>query len=177
MPPDLRYPVGKFSWPTQPLTAAERSAAITAIAQTPPNVHNAIRGVAEPRLDTPYRPDGWTIRQVVHHLPDSHMNAYTRFKLALTEDNPVIKPYDESAWAALPHGRTGDVAPSLSLLEGLHQRWVLLLEGMTAADFARPLRHPEHDRTLTLDMLLAMYAWHGRHHVAHITGVREREKF
>lgn len=177
MQPDLRYPVGKFSWPTQPLTTGERSAAITAIAQAPANVRNAIRGLSEPRLDTPYRPGGWTIRQVVHHLPDSHMNAYTRFKLALTEDNPVIKPYDESAWAALPDGRTGDVGPSLEILAGLHQRWVMLLEGMTPSDFERPLRHPEHDRKLNLDMLLAMYAWHGKHHVAHITGVREREKF
>lgn len=177
MPPDLRYPVGKFSWSTQPLTAGERSAAIAAIAQTPANVRNAIQGLGDRRLDTPYRPGGWTIRQVVHHLADSHLNAYTRFKLALTEDNPVIKPYDESAWAALPDGRAGDVASSLSILDGLHQRWVMLLQGMTAPDFARPLRHPEHDRALNPDMLLAMYAWHGKHHVAHITGVRERDKF
>lgn len=174
--PDLRYPIGSFVWPKS-LTAAERKAGIQTIADTPALIRSAIQGLTDSQLDTPYRPDGWTVRQVVHHVPDSHMNAYTRFKLALTEDNPVIKPYDESAWAALPDGRTGDVGPSLEILAGLHQRWVMLLEGMTPSDFERPLRHPEHDRKLNLDMLLAMYAWHGKHHVAHITGVREREKF
>ena len=177
MQPDLRHPVGKFSWPSQPLTAAERSAAIAAIARTPANVRNAVRGLSERHLDTPYRDGGWTVRQVVHHLPDSHLNAYARFKLAMTEDNPVIKPYDQEAWANLPDGKAGAIEPSLSMLEGLHTRWVILLESMQPADFARPLRHPEHDQKLNLDMMLAMYAWHGRPHVAHIPGLRERERF
>lgn len=177
MQPDLRYPVGKFSWPTDPLTATQRTNAIAAITQAPAILRAAVRGLSDGQLDTPYRPEGWTVRQVVHHVPDSHMNAYTRFKLALTEDNPVIKPYDESAWARLDDARTGAIEPSLTLLESLHTRWLHVLRHMQPADFARPLRHPEHQGTLTLDMMLAMYAWHGRHHVAHITGLREREGF
>jgi hypothetical protein len=177
MESDLRYPIGKWSWPAQPLTDDERRTAITEIARTPANVREAIKGLPEKRLDTPYRPGGWTVRQVLHHLPDSHLNAYTRFKLALTEDNPVIKPYDESAWAALPDGTGPLVSESLALLDALHARWVFLLERMKPADFQRPLKHPEHDRRLTLDMLTAMYAWHGKHHTAHITGLRKREQF
>ena len=172
--PDLRYPIGTFTWPAAALTSAERSVAIDAIAKAPAALRAAVRGLNETQLDTPYRPDGWTVRQVVHHVPDSHMNAYTRFKLALTEDHPVIKPYDESAWADLADGKSALVGESLALLDALHARWVLLLRQMRPADFERRLRHPEHDRRLTLDMLLAMYAWHGRHHVAHIMSLRER---
>lgn len=177
MADDLRYPIGKFGWPTQPLTDGERRAAITDIARTPAAIRAAVKGLSEEQLDTPYRPGGWTVRQVVHHLPDSHLNAYTRFKLALTEDSPVIKPYDEAAWADLPDGNGPLVAESLTLLEALHARWVFLLERMQPADFQKPFRHPEHDRKLNLDMMLDMYAWHGKHHEAHISRLREREKF
>ena len=170
---DLRYPVGKFVWP-ESLSAAERKTAIQAIADTPGMIRSAIQGLTDTQLDTPYRPEGWTVRQVVHHVPDSHLNAYTRFKLALTEDNPTIKPYDESAWAELEDGKSRLIEASLAMLEGLHARWVFLLERMKSADFSRRLRHPEHERVITLDMLLAMYAWHGRHHTAHITELRRR---
>jgi uncharacterized damage-inducible protein DinB len=127
------------------------------------------------QLDTRYRPGGWTVKQVVHHVPDSHLNAYTRFKLALTEDEPTIKPYDEAAWAELPDSQQVPIDVSLTLLESLHGRWVSLLRSMKAADFRRGLRHPEHDRVLTLGQMLALYAWHGRHHVGHITALRKRE--
>lgn len=170
---DLRYPVGKFVWP-ESLSTSERKTAIQAVADTPGMIRSAIQGLTDAQLDTPYRPDGWTVRQVVHHVPDSHLNAYTRFKLALTEENPTIKPYDESAWAELEDGKSRLIEASLGLLDGLHARWVFLLERMKASDFDRRLRHPEHERVITLDMLLAMYAWHGRHHTAHITELRRR---
>jgi hypothetical protein len=170
---DLRYPIGRFSWPAA-LTPAERTAAIDAVAGTPAALRAAVRGLTDAQLDTPYRPDGWTVRQVVHHVPDSHLNAYTRFKLALTEDTPMIKPYDETAWAALEDGKSALVEESLALVDSLHARWVYLLRRMRPADFERRLKHPQHDRVLTLDMLLAMYAWHGRHHVAHITSLARR---
>ena len=170
---DLRYPIGRFVRPNV-LTAAERSAAIDAIAQTPKNMRNALRGLNDKQLDTPYRPDGWTLRQVTHHVPDSHMNAYVRFKLALTEDVPTIKPYDEAKWAELDDGKSNLVEQSLALLDALHDRWVFLLRRMTPADFGRKLNHPEWDAPLSLDSMLALYAWHGRHHVAHITSLRER---
>jgi hypothetical protein len=141
MEADLKYPIGKWSWPTQPLTDSERRTAIRQIADTPAALRAAVKGLSDKQLDTPYRPGGWTVRQVVHHLPDSHLNAYTRFKLALTENTPVIKPYDESAWAELPDGKGPQVAESLALLESLHARWVFLLERMQAADFQRPLKH------------------------------------
>ena len=170
---DLRYPVGKFVWP-ESLSSSERKTAIQIVADTPGMIRSAIQGLTDAQLDTPYRPDGWTVRQVVHHVPDSHLNAYTRFKLALTEDNPTIKPYDESAWAELEDGKSRLIEASLGMLDGLHARWVFLLERMKPADFDRRLRHPEHERVITLDMLLAMYAWHGRHHTAHITELRQR---
>jgi len=175
MPQDLSYPIGKFVWPTASLTPAARKAAIKAIGQAPSALRAAIGGLTDSQLDTPYRPSGWTVRQVLHHVPDSHLNAYTRFKLALTEDNPTIKPYDEAAWAELEDGKSKLIEHSLSLLEGLHARWVFLLERMKPSDFDRRMKHPEHDRVITLDMLTAMYAWHGKHHVAHIAGLRERQ--
>ena len=177
MDTDLKYPIGKWIWPTQSLSDSDRRSAIRDIAETPHNIRAAVKGLSGKQLDTPYRPGGWTVRQVVHHLPDSHMNAYTRFKLALTEDVPTIKPYDEAAWADLPDGKGPQVSESLALLEALHARWIYLLERMQPADFQRSFRHPEHDRKLTLEMVLAMYAWHGKHHAAHITRLREREKF
>jgi hypothetical protein len=123
----------------------------------------------------PYRSGGWTVRQVVHHVPDTHLHAYTRFKLALTEDEPTIKPYDEARWAELSDTRTVPLAVSLTLVEALHERWVTLLSSLTQAEYGLVFHHPEHGRALTLDEALAAYAWHGRHHVAHITALRERE--
>lgn len=172
---DLRYPVGRFSRPTAPLTSSERAAMIDAIAEAPALLRAAVKGLGVGQLDTPYRPGGWTVRQVVHHVPDSHVNAYCRFKLALTEDIPTIKPYDEASWATLPDSRSELIEESLTLLETLHRRWVYMLRRMQPADFARTLKHPEWDAPLSLDVMLALYAWHGRHHSAHITELRKRE--
>ena len=175
MEKDLRYPVGKFSRPTSALSPTERSRMIDEIAAAPAGLRSAVRGLDDRRLDTPYRPGGWSVRQVVHHVPDSHLNAYCRFKLALTEDVPTIKPYDETKWAEMADGRSALVEESLTLVDALHKRWVLLLRDMTPSDFGRKLNHPEWDAPLSLDHMLALYAWHGRHHVAHITSLRERE--
>ncbi|OFV90830.1 MAG: metal-dependent hydrolase [Acidobacteria bacterium RIFCSPLOWO2_12_FULL_65_11] len=127
------------------------------------------------QIETPYRPGGWTVRQVVHHVPDSHLHAYARFKLALTEHEPTIKPYDEAKWAELPDTQTVSPEVSLTLLEALHQRWVALLRSLSPADYRRTFRHPDRGRVLTLDEVLGIYAWHGRHHVAHITALRQRQ--
>ena len=170
---DPRYPVGRFTLPEASSSAAERARWIGEIASTPAEFRAALDGLNDAQLDTPYREGGWTVRQVAHHMPDSHLNAYMRFKLALTEDNPTIKPYDEAAWAQLPDSRMPP-ASSLLLLESLHARWTTLLRAMKEADFQRTVVHPEHGRTFTLDGLLAMYAWHGRHHTAHVTSLRSR---
>jgi hypothetical protein len=143
------------------------------IEATPARLRAAVEGLTEAQLETPYRPGGWTVRQVVHHFADSHLNAYIRFRLALTEKAPTIKPYDQELWAQLPDARTAPVEISLKLLETLHARWVMLLKTLKPEDFARALMHPELGR-VTLEKYLAMYAWHGRHHVAHINGLRER---
>jgi len=169
---DLRYPTGRFR-KVMSLTPEERQAAIEEIAATPVRMRAAILGLTPEQLDTPYRPEGWTVRQLLHHVPDSHMNAYIRFKLALTEDNPAIKVYDEARWAELEDSRSTPVEVSLDLLEAVHHRWVILLRSLGPEDFARPLTHPDHGQ-MVLDSLLALYAWHGRHHVAHITGLRQR---
>jgi uncharacterized damage-inducible protein DinB len=169
---DLRYPVGRFQRPAS-LSADERRAAIDAVAATPADLRAAVRGLTDAQLDTPYRPDGWTVRQVVHHVPDSHANALIRFKLALTEDTPTIKPYNEAAWATLDDARSTPIETSLSLVDGLHDRWLRILRAMSPADFSRGLLHPENG-LMTLDQMLALYSWHGRHHVAHITSLRER---
>ena len=144
------------------------------IAAAPAHMREAVRGLSGEQLDTPYRDGGWSVRQVVHHVPDSHLNAYIRMKFALTENAPQIKPYDEAEWAKLADSRVTPVETSLTLLESLHERWVGLMRSLRVEDFARTLRHPEHEGILTLDWLIAMYAWHGRHHVAHITTLRER---
>ena len=172
MTEDLRYPVGKFQRP-QSLSDAERDAAIESIAATPAHLRAAVRGLSETQLDTPYRPDGWTVRQVVHHVPDSHSNAYTRFKLALTEDTPTIKPYDEAAWARLGDVASTPIETSLVLLDALHDRWVRLLRSMNGPDFDRTLHHPENG-SMNLHQMLALYAWHGKHHVAHVANLRAR---
>jgi hypothetical protein len=169
---DPRYPIGPFRFDGQ-VDPARRRQRIDEIAAAPDHLRAAVAGLRPAQLDTPYREKGWTVRQVVHHVPDSHLNAYTRIKLALTEDEPTIKPYEEARWAELPDAR-GPVEISLSLLESLHRRWVLLLRELTPADFNRRFRHPEQGRAMALDEVLAMYAWHGRHHVAHITSLRRR---
>jgi hypothetical protein len=170
---DLRYPIGKFTYDGA-MTDARRTACVARIAAAPAALRAAVAGLTDAQLDTPYRPDGWTVRQVVHHVPDSHLNAYVRMRLALTEDTPTIKPYEEARWAELPDARTLPVEVSLALLEALHVRWTALLRGFRAADGARQLRHPEHGRLMTIDELVAMYAWHGEHHVAHVTSLRAR---
>lgn len=170
---DLRYPIGRFT-ASGAIDAARRAAWIDDIAAAPAAMRKAVAGLSPEQLDTPYRPDGWTVRQVVHHVPDSHLNAYVRFKLALTEPRPIIKPYDEASWAALPDSRNTPLDISLTLLETLHARWVVLLRAMTDADFARGYEHPEMDRFVPLGEALGLYAWHGRHHTAHITSLRQR---
>lgn len=151
----------------------DRRKYVEQIAETPARLRAAIAGLSEQQLDTPYRPGGWTVRQVIHHVPDSHMNSYVRFRLALTEDQPVIKAYYEDRWAELPDARTAPVEVSLALLESLHRRWVALLDSLTEADWKRTFRHPELG-PVSLEQNAALYAWHGRHHTAHITGLRAR---
>jgi uncharacterized damage-inducible protein DinB len=172
MTEDFRYPIGKFQM-TPEMNDALRRRFIGEIADAPARLRAAVAGLSAEQLETPYRPGGWTVRQVVHHLPDSHLNAYTRVKLALTENSPTIKPYDESRWAELEDGRQAPIELSLGLLETLHARWVLLLRSLAPADFARTFTHPEQG-TVNLDRQVALYAWHGRHHVAHVTSLGER---
>jgi uncharacterized damage-inducible protein DinB len=170
---DPRYPIGPFRFQGD-ADQRQREQWIGEIAAAPGALRAAVTGLSPTQLDTPYREKGWTVRQVVHHLPDSHLNAYTRIKLALTEDEPTIKPYEEARWAELPDARNGPVDLSLTLLECLHRRWVLLLRELGPDHFRRRFRHPEHGRMIALDEVLAMYAWHGRHHVAQITSLRSR---
>jgi len=172
---DPRYPTGRFQRPTAPLSTEQRRAMIDVIARTPADLRRAVNALSPDQLDTPYRDGGWTVRQVVHHVPDSHLNAYTRFKLALTEDVPTIKPYDEARWANLSDTRDTPIETSLSLLESLHDRWVRLLRAMGPEQFARKLNHPEWESPMSLDVFLGLYAWHGPHHVAHVTKLRERK--
>jgi hypothetical protein len=169
---DLAYPIGRFVW-EGPGSDAARGHRIDEIAAAPAALRKAVAGLTEPQLDTPYRPGGWTVRQVAHHVPDSHVNAYVRFKLAVTEDTPTIKPYDEAAWAKLADVKAVPVATSLALLESVHERWVAFLRSLGEAEWARTFRHPELG-VVPLEKNLALYAWHGRHHVAHITSLRER---
>lgn len=169
----LRFPIGRFRPGEGPLTSEERRRAIDRIAAAPSALRRAVRGLDDERLDTPYRPDGWTVRQVVHHVADSHVNAYVRFKLTLTESHPTIRTYREDAWGELEDARTLDVEVSLDLLDALHGRWTALLRTLPDAAWERPLDHPEVG-SLGLDQLLGLYAWHGEHHVAHVTELRER---
>jgi hypothetical protein len=170
---DLRFPTGKFTL-DKDVTPDKRRAWIRRIADAPGELRRAANGLDERQLQTPYRPDGWTLRQVIHHVPESHMNAYVRFKLALTEDNPTIKPYDEAAWAEVADTARAPIEVSLTLLDALHQRWVVLLESMDAGHFAKRLRHPERGQ-IDLDWMLQLYAWHGHHHAAQVSGLRQRE--
>jgi len=170
---DLRYPVGQFSFSGN-LSPEERAILIDEISATPEKMRAAVSGLSAEQLDTPYRPGGWTVRQVVHHVPESHLNSYIRFKLAITEDQPTIKPYFEDRWAQLPDAIVSPIEPSLDLLEALHQRWVWFLRSLKDEDFDRTFQHPEQG-LVSLNKNVALYAWHGRHHVAHITTLRERE--
>jgi hypothetical protein len=169
---DLRYPVGPCQYPAS-VSPEARTQHINDLAALPERLRAAVDGLDDEQLDTPYRPGGWTVRQVVHHYADSHMNAYVRFRLALTESQPTIKPYDEKTWAELPDSRTAPIESSLRLLEGLHQRWVMMFTALADSDFARTLHHPEIG-VVRLDTYLAGYGWHCRHHVAHITSLRQR---
>ena len=170
---DPRYPVGKFAPPQGPLTAEQCTLLLNQVAEAPAKLRAAIQGLTEAQIDTPYRDGGWTSRQVVHHVADSHMNAFIRFKLALCEDNPTIKPYPEHLWADLADQKLPtDV--SLPIIDNVHQRWVAVLRSMKETDWARTFNHPELG-VQRLDRALALYAWHGRHHVAHITSLREQK--
>ena len=169
---DLSYPIGNFDF-QQAVPTETRPALIEHVAATPSRLREAIRGLTDEQLDTPYRPGAWTVRQVVHHLADSHMNSYIRLRFALTEAEPEMKGYNEAVWAELVDARSAPVDESLEILEGLHKRWVTLLRSMTEADFLRAFRHSHYGR-IRLDTNLALYAWHGQHHVAHITGLRDR---
>ena len=170
---DLRYPVGRFRPPAAP-DRSHRSAAVADIAELPQKIRAAAAGLDDRQLDTPYRPDGWTVRQVVHHVADSHMNAFVRLKLALTEDAPTIKPYDENAWATLADMRL-PIDVSLAIIDGVHRRWDALNGALKDEDYGRRWTHPEHGKTFDIDWLLQNYGWHSRHHVAHITALRARE--
>lgn len=170
---DPSYPIGNYP-PPQEVTPALRQQAIDAIAEAPSKLRAAVSGLNDAQLDTPYREGGWTVRQVAHHVPDSHMNAYVRFRLALTEDRPTIKPYEEARWAELVDAKSAPIAVSLTLLDSLHDRWVRLLRSLTPTDYARKFVHPDHGER-TLDWMLFLYAWHGRHHTAHVTELRKKK--
>jgi uncharacterized damage-inducible protein DinB len=169
---DLRYPIGQFKLNGQP-TEQQIKEFINDIELAPSRLRTALAGLSQQQLQTPYRPGGWTVRQVAHHVPESHMNAYVRMKLALTEENPTIKPYDEARWAETPEVPKTPIEVSLTLLESLHQRWVTLLKALGPADLSRTFIHPE-SGPWTVGKYVALYAWHGKHHVAHITSLRER---
>jgi len=170
---DPRYPIGKFELPKD-VTPGLRQVAIDEIAATPAKVRAAVAGLSDVQLDTPYREGGWTVRQVVHHLADSHMNAYIRLRFALTENQPTIKPYDENTWAHLDDARSAPVEVSLKLLEPLHERWVRLLRTVKTEEYARTLVHPDHG-VKNVDWLLFLYSWHGKHHTAHIAQLRKQK--
>jgi hypothetical protein len=172
---DLRYPIGQFK-AVLPVTHELRGAAIDAIDGLPMRMREAVAGLSDIQLDTPYRPEGWTVRQVVHHVADSHMNAFIRMKLALTEDTPTIKPYDEKSWALLPDMKL-PIDVSLGLIDGIHTRWVSVIAGSSTDQFSRSFVHPELGAEVTLDQLLQLYAWHSHHHLAHITELRRRERW
>jgi hypothetical protein len=169
----LRFPIGRFQF-GEIRTESENEKNMARIEALPKKLRALVTKLNDEQLSTQYRPEGWTARQVVHHLVDSHINSYVRFKLALTEDHPTIRPYDEAAWAELPDGKGPDVGVSLSLLESLHTRWVAMLRKMKPEDFKRTFFHPEHNRTYPLDEILALYAWHCDHHFEHINRLAER---
>ena len=165
----LRYPIGPLQRIREPLDAATRATHIAVIEEAPSRFRSLVAGLSEAQLDTPYRPGGWTVRQVIHHVPDSHMNAYVRMKLAATEESPTVKTYEESRWAELPEARTGPVEMSLALLEALHRRWVAFLRALPESHMRRAFMHAEWGR-VTIEESITMYSWHCRHHAAHIAG-------
>jgi uncharacterized damage-inducible protein DinB len=169
----LRYPIGPYD-PPSTIRRAQRDVWIAELEALAGNLRNAVEGLNDDQLDTPYRPGGWTVRQVVHHIADGHLSAYMFVRLALTEQAPMVKPIEETAWAELPDAKAGPIEPSLAVTDGLHRRWVMLLRSLPDDDFKRSFRLPE-DRELTLDWTLGYFAWHSRHHVAHILSLRKRE--
>ncbi len=172
---DPRFPIGNFQ-PQASYSAAEKTALLEVIARTPQDLRAALEGLTEAQLETPYRDGGWTLRQVAHHVPDSHINAYVRTKLALTEDAPIIKPYDEAGWALLEDTKAVPLEVSLRLLEAIHTRWVVLLQSLQPSDWARTYQHPV-SGAISLERMLALYAWHGQHHVAHVTSLRKQKNW
>lgn len=172
--PKYRYPVGKFEEP-EVITKDDIKAYTNTLRELPNVLRLALKDVTDEQLDTPYRNYGWNIRQVIHHLADSHMNSFCRFKLALTETNPTIKPYIESLWADMPDAKVLPIEPSLGIIEGVHFRWVHLLSGLHSSDYSRIYTHPEHNKIFRLDTTLAMYAWHSRHHFGHVNNVVKSE--
>jgi uncharacterized damage-inducible protein DinB len=170
---DPRYPIGKYA--TQPFSVKQKQDWLNDIRFLPQSIENAVLNLDESQLETPYRDGGWTVKQVVHHVADSHMNAYCRFKLGLTEENPTIKPYMENLWAQLPDTKNVPINISLTLLHALHIRWIEILVNMKDEDFNRTVFHPEHQKEITLWYLLGLYSWHSRHHTAHITSLRDRK--
>jgi hypothetical protein len=170
---DPSYPIGKFEMPKE-VTPARRQEAIEEVASTPAKMRAAVKGLNDAQLDTPYRQGGWTVRQVVHHVPDSHLNAYVRLKLALTEEKPTIKPYDQEAWAKLADSNSTPIEVSLTLLNTVHERWDRIWRSLRPEQFARPLIHPESGER-NVDWLLFLYEWHGKHHAAHITELRKQK--
>ncbi len=174
MSEDLRFPLGNFDKKIE-ITPESRKEFIRTISQLPVNLEKAVSDLSDEQLETPYRPEGWTVRKTVHHVADSHLNAYTRFKLALTEDVPTIRPYAEDRWANLADSQM-PIDVSLKIIEGIHARWTTLLESMSEEDFQKQLNHPE-TGIWTLETMLALYEWHSRHHTAHITKLRERNRW
>ncbi len=172
---DPRYPIGRFAMPAE-AAPARRQQAIDEIAATPAKMRAAVKGLCDEHLDTPYREGGWTVRQVVHHVPDSHLNAYVRLKLALTEEKPTIKPYNEAAWAELADSKSMPIEVSQTLLDSVHTRWDRLWRSLKPEHFLRVLVHPEHGER-TVDWLLFVYEWHGKHHTAHITELRKEKSW
>jgi hypothetical protein len=170
---DPRYPIGKFALPSE-VTTERRQQAMEEIAALPAKLRAAVKGLNDAQLDTPYRDGGWTVRQVIHHVPDSHVNAFVRLKLALTEDKPTIKPYDEGAWAELADSKSAPIEPSQTLLDSVHARWDRLWRSLRPEHFARGLVHPENGER-NVDWLLFLYEWHGKHHTAHITELRKQK--
>lgn len=170
---ELRYPIGLFTYEGE-ISREQLQAWMADIESTPSRLREAVAGLSDEQLDTPYRPEGWTLRQVVHHVADSHMNSYTRFKLALTEEEPTIRPYYEDRWAELSDGKSAPIELSLTLLDALHSRWMIVLHAMQHEQFARAFVHPESGKTIRLDWNVGNYAWHGNHHIAHITSLRAR---
>ncbi len=168
----LRYPIGKYTAPTE-VSAHQRAAWMADIKRLPAMFRQLSESLTEAELETPYRPDGWTARQVIHHVADSHMNAYIRFRWTLTEDAPTIKAYEEALWAVLPDAKNANIAPSLGILDGVHARWSLLMEAMTESDWKRTFFHPQSQKLWSLETVLGLYAWHGAHHLAHIRLVEQ----